>query len=120
MELLAFVDVASLRSGQQCHGVEDTLRKAYGSLGAASSSIRFTLADLSWRGPLHEQLASPGCRAAAVALQVSQPQLQQSLERRRASFFTLASSTSMSVLLAADGAGVRGRLGAANCTYGHC
>lgn len=104
MELLAFVDAASLRQSSQGEvTVEGVLKDAFGLLGPATSSIKYKLADLSWGQNLADRLSLPGCTQKARELRLSLSQLQQSLERRRLSLYTLASSTSMRALLAEPG-----------------
>lgn len=101
---LAFVDVASVR---QCgrETVLSELQSVYGIVGASSSSVRFTLADLSWGKTLLERLQSPGCAARADRLRSQGKRPEEHLTRVHDSLFKLAKGSGLSILLGADAAG---------------
>jgi hypothetical protein len=116
---LAFVDVASLRGACAIGGssaaaaavVEQTLTRAYSVLGPASSSLRFVLADISYGGKLAERLSTPGCAERVARLRLQPAVAQESLGKPRRSLCALATSSALSVLLAARDAGANAARG---------
>lgn len=101
---LAFVDVASLRCCDR-GGAVTVLEGAYGLLGASSSQIRFTLADLSWSRTLQERLQSPGCAAKAERLRSQGKRPEEHVTRVHDSLYKLAKGSGLSILLSAQAAG---------------
>jgi len=101
---LSFVDAASLRSFDR-EGVVSELESAYGFIGGSSSSIRFTLADLSWNRSLQDRLQSPGCAAKADRLRSQGRKPDEHVTRVHDSLYKLAKGSGLSILLGADAPG---------------